>query len=373
MRTRLIASFALVGAVVLTAWSVQQPAAPYTLETPRQAAPGRLRVLVLHDMEGLSGQDDWHTFDFEFTDAYRRGQQLLVDDVNAVVDGLFAGGATVVDVVDGHGSGNPEPDVRRDLLDKRANQVTRDTPFRQYVDLVAPDVYDGVVLVGMHAKTGSGGFASHTFTYGIEFRMNGLAITETELVAFSWARQGVPIIMVSGDDRLKRDVSSTMPWLEYVMVKTATSASSATLRPVAEAHADLRAAARRAAERLRSPDAGGFKSMRLREPVQAAVRAVAPASLSPLRNVPGVNYADEMVTFEAPDYQAAYNGLVALTNVASRAYPSVLAEVVRRRPDGEQAILDYAEALNMRWLDVESGRWSAPAAPVAPRRYFGAR
>jgi hypothetical protein len=29
--------------------------------------------------------------------------------MNAVIDGLFAGGATQVEVVDGHGSGNPDP------------------------------------------------------------------------------------------------------------------------------------------------------------------------------------------------------------------------------------------------------------------------
>lgn len=375
-RTRFLlpAAFGLSAALLLTAWVSQQPTAPYSLEAPRAPAAGRLRVLLLHDMEGLSGQDDWKTFDFEFTEQYRRGQLMLVADVNAVVDGLFAGGATHVDVVDGHGSGNPEPDIRRDLLDKRANQVLRDAPFRQYVDLVAPDAYDAVVLVGMHAKTGSGGFASHTFTMGIEFIVNGLAITESELVAFSWARERIPVILVSGDDRLQRDLAGTMPWLEFVRVKTATSASSATLRPVAEAHADLRAGAKRAVEKLRSPDAGGIKAMRLREPVQAAVRVVPPASLAVLRNVPGINYANEQVTFEAPNYQAAYDGMVALTNVATRAYPNLLSSLVQRRPDGEATLLEYSEVLTMRWLDVESGRWSAPApSPAAPRKYHGAR
>lgn len=373
MRTRLVLPGVLVGAVFLAAWAPRQPTAPYTLVVP-SAVRSAARILVLHDMEGLSGQDDWRTFDFDYPDAYRRGQELLAGDVNAVVDGLFAGGATQVDVVDGHGSGNPEPDLRRDLLDRRATQVLRDTPFRQYVDLVAPDVYDGVVLVGMHAKTGSGGFASHTFTMGIEFRMNGLAITESELVAFSWGRAGVPIIMVSGDDRLAGDLSGTMPWLEFVTVKTATSASSAALRPLPEARAALTLGARRAVERLRSADAGGLRAMRVREPVQAAVRVVPPASLAVLRNVPGVRYADEMVQFEAADYQAAYDGMVALTNVATRAYPSLLAEQVSRGPHGDSLMLQYNGTLNMRWLDVESGRWSRPAAaPTAPRKYHGAR
>lgn len=366
----------LAGTVLLLGLATRQgdqPTAPYTLESPRVPPSDRVRVLVLHDMEGLAGQDDWKTFDFDFPESYRRGQELLAADVNAVVDGLFAGGATQVDVVDGHGSGNPDPDLRRDLLDPRATQVIRDRPFRQYVDLVSPDAYDAVVLVGMHAKTGSRGFASHTFTMGIEFIVNGLPITESELVAFSWARERVPVIMVTGDDRLRADLEPTMPWLEYVTVKTATSASSARLRPVGEVHAEMRSRARRAVERLRSPEAGGLKAMRLREPVQAAVRVVPPASLAVLRNVPGIRYADEQVSFDAADYQAAYDGMVALTNVATRAYPSLLTELVRERY-GEQALTDYGEALSNRWFDVESGRWNPPpSVPAAPRKYHGAR
>ncbi len=362
-------------AALLVAPSGPQPAAPFTTEAPRLPAAGQLRVLVLHDMEGLAGQDDWRTFDFDYPEQYRKGQELLVGDVNAVISGLFDGGATKVEVVDGHGSGNQEPDIRRDLLDRRATQVLRDAPFRQYVDLVRPDVYDAVVLVGMHAKTGSGGFASHTFTLGMDFIVNGLSITESELVAFSWARAGVPVILVSGDDKLRADLAPTMPWIEFVTVKTATSASTAVLRPLAEARADLRSGAKRAVERLRSANGGGHKAMKLREPVQAALRVVPPASLSLLRNVPGINLADDRVTFEAKDYQAAYDGLVALTNVASRSYPAVLTEMIAARPDGAQTLVDFNTALTTRWLDVESGRYPARPVPVPapPRKYHGAR
>ena len=164
-------------------------------------------MLVLHDMEGLSGEDDPDQFRFG-KPAYPRGQELLVGDVNAVIEGLFAGGATEVQVVDGHGSGNPEPDVRTDLLDPRATQVFRDQAFDAYFDLPETAQFDAVAVVGMHAKTGSRGFASHTFTLGIELQVNGQSITETELVALSWGRFGTPVIFASGDDRLAADLET---------------------------------------------------------------------------------------------------------------------------------------------------------------------
>ena len=112
------------------------PGAPWTLEAVAPDTSDGIRILVLHDMEGLSGQSDPSTF-FHGWPRYAEGQELLVGDVNAVIAGLYAGGATEVEVVDGHGSGNSEPDVRRDLLDPRATQILRDSTFDAYFDLPA--------------------------------------------------------------------------------------------------------------------------------------------------------------------------------------------------------------------------------------------
>lgn len=328
-----------------------------------------IRVLVLHDMEGLSGQDDWRSFSYG-EEEYPRGQELLAADVNAVIDGLFAGGATEVHVVDGHGSGNPEPDVRADLLDERATQVLRDEAFDTYFDLVAPDAYDAVAVVGMHAKTGSGGFASHTFTLGIEFRINGQSITETELVGLSWGRADVPVIFASGDDRLANDLQ-TMPWIEFVTVKKATSASTAEPRPVDEARSELRERAQRAVANLASA-----KVMKVNTPVVATLHAVPPASLALMDGFPGIDYEDNSVTFATDDLADAYDGLVAIVGVASRSYSGVLIEQLRARPDGEEILGAYGVALFERWLDVESRRWSAPertTADTSGLKYHGYR
>lgn len=341
---------------------------PRVLSDPAPDTDGVLRVLVLHDMEGLAGQDDARMFRFSHPEHYARGRALLTADVNAVIAGLFDGGAGDVHVVDGHGSGNADPDLLLDQLDARATLVTRDEAFRQYVDLVEPGVYDAVAAVGMHAKTGSGGFASHTFTLGMDIIMNGMSITETELVGYSFGRAGVPVIFASGDDRLEADLE-TMPWLEYVVTKRATSASTVELIPVDEVRAALRSGAQRAMERR-----GEMRAMTLAEPVTAALRAVPPARLSMLRGVPGIDYDDERVTFTAPDFEAAYDGVIVLIGVARLGYASVLDETIRARDDG-QAILDLnADRLFDRWLDVESGRWTAPApSPPAPRKHHGAR
>jgi D-amino peptidase len=344
-------------------------AAARAFSSPPRRAPGApVRILVYHDMEGLAGQDDWRTFLFSHPEKYPDGQKLLAADINAVVDGLFAGGATQVDVVDAHGSGNPDPDLRRDLLDSRANQVFRDKAFDPYVDLTAPNVYDAVVAVAMHAKTGSHGFASHTITLGMDVLLNGKSITESEIVGYSWGRVGVPIIFVSGDDRLRDDLV-VMPWIEFVVTKKATSASTVELRSVDSVHAEMREKAARAVKNMAKA-----KIMTLARPMRAGLHAVPPASLAALKGIPGITYADQTVTFTAPDFRAAYDGVVALVGAARPSYLQVLRETVMKTPDGSKVMADYSDALFIRWMDAESGRWHPPSAPTqSPKSNHGDR
>jgi len=355
----------------ITPEAARATAEPWALTAAAADTNDGVRILILHDMEGLSGQSDPATFEFG-TPEYPTGQELLAADINAVVEGLYAGGATEVHVVDGHGSGNPEPDVRRDLLDQRAEQLLRDTEFDAYFDLVTAGAYDGVAVVGMHAKTGSRGFASHTLTLGIGLLVNGREITETELVGLSWGRQRIPVIFGSGDDRLAADLT-TMPWIEFVTVKTATAADSAIPRPVGEVRAELTASARRAVENLK---AGRARAMVIDGPLTAGVRAVPPASFARLADIPGIAYADSAITFSADSLRQAYDVFERLVGVAVTGYSSVLGQVVRESLDGAALRRRYSDRLVATWFDYESGRWRAPEPPTAPaagQQYHGYR
>ena len=336
------------------------------LSAPAPNEDGITRVLVYHDMEGLAGQDDPRTYLSSKPEYYPRGREWLTADVNAVIAGLFDAGADEIHVTDAHGSGSQEPDLLLDRLDPRAEMVFRDQPYRPYIDLVEPGVYDAVAMVAMHSKTGSGGFAAHTFNPGTAVQVNGMWITETEVIAYAWGDVGVPVIFASGDDRLADDLT-TMPWIEFVTTKKATSASTAELYPVDSVRAELLARARQALENWEEA-----RAMTLTKPITAAVGAVPPADLSMLRGVPGIRYEDNTVTFEAPDYAAAYDGFTALIRVANEGYSDLWREVAAARPDGQALGQAYRDLLFGRWWDFESGRWTPPPpGSPAPRRYHG--
>jgi len=337
---------------------------------------GLVRVLVFYDMEGVSGQDTWRSFLYG-TPEYPHGRELLTADLNAVIAGLFDAGADSVDVVDAHGSTNAaEPDAIESELDPRARIVYRDHPFNPMVDMAEPGRYDAVVGVAHHARTGSRGFASHTITIGMEVLLDDRPVTEVELFAYSMGAEGVPLIFVSGDDRLEQNLAAAgIDWIQYVVTKRSRSADRVELRPVDEVHAEMRTKARIALQRRDSA-----KALRLDGPVKATLHAVPPASLALLEGVPGVDYRDQRVTFEAPDYTSAFAGLERLINVAQSGYQQEMTAAWMRGRDPAAMMKAGIEAVVGRWLDVESGRDSAAAqrpmldrfAPDSVRRYHGA-
>ena len=311
----------------------------------------RPRILVRYDMEGLAGQDDWRSAAVWWPEQYKKGQQLLAADVNAVVAGLFDGGAGTVDVVDQHGSGYPGTNLPPELLDRRV----RHHLHRHDAPKAEPKAYDAVAIVAMHAKTGSGGFMAHTGTFGIEWIINGRSVSEAEFAAYSWGEAGTPVVFVSGDDRLRDDLLQVMPWIEYVVTKRALSPQAVELRPVKTVRSELRTGARRAVEQL-----ARMRPLRAATPVHAAVRAVPPADLSALRDVPGVNFDNGQVSFVAPTLSEALPALRALRFIAAelggRPYVD---EMMRKRPEWDAIHRATEEGFWELWMKLETERASS--------------
>jgi D-amino peptidase len=335
--------------------------------SPAPNHDGKIKILVYYDMEGISGQNDIKSLDLGNPE-YEKIRHNLTADVNAVIKGLFAGGADEVDLVDAHGSGNQEPDVLLHRLDSRARHIVRDKWFDPYIDLTEADIYDAVVAVCMHSKTGGGGFAAHTYTIGMDWILNDHSITESDIIAFSWGKVDVPLIFVSGDNTLKNQLS-WMYWLEYVTVKTAKEADDAILHPLAEVHEELCKAAKRALRKLSKS-----KAVKLVIPIKAQLRAVYPASLKDLEGVPGINYQNNTVSFIAMDFKEAYQGIEALIGVASRGYNRILMKVLRSQKLLDKVWPIFIDEWYKSWMDVESGRWKPSALKkkkTKNKKYYG--
>lgn len=302
-------------------------------------------ILLIYDMEGLAGQTDIRSSEPEQAE-YAQGRRLLTDDVNAVIRGLFEGGAKAVSVADGHGGGMI--DVLTDQLDPRAKMVTGSASdvYAAKTDPAAPDAF---VAVGMHARSGSGGFWAHTYTWGFSVALNGQPVSEAELLAMAYGEIGVPLIMVSGDDMLGAGLRP-MSWVQYATVKRSSGPAATVAIPLPEARRALTEAARRAVEKL--PAA---RIVRVAAPVSVTAAAVAPWSLSSLGDLPGIDYRDNAVRFVATDFPSAYRGIKGVSAALIYTYYDAMEQAIARLPNRRELELHLANEYNRLWLQAETG------------------
>src|SRR5947208_3667083 len=172
------------------------------------AAQKPLKVMVLFDMEGVSGATEFRHTSFAHPNEYAQGRQSLTADVNAAIAGVKAAGATQIVVVDGHGSGNNTgPDVLEDQLLAPAKVQYRDKPFDIYMDSYDPS-FDAIVAVGMHAGADNRqGFLSHTYTFeDVEYRVNGVPFNETMILAMDAPRMKGPVFDATAHAGLRREL-----------------------------------------------------------------------------------------------------------------------------------------------------------------------
>lgn len=256
---------------------------------PVAPATSPLRILIIYDMEGLSGIDRHGMTTCDDPASYAAGQDRLVEDVNAVVQGLVASGVAKIEVIDRHGSGCDEtPDLPASRLHPRASHV--DETNGALFTRITQRQWDAVALVGAHASPGHNGFLEHVGSFGIERIINGVSVSESEQQALVVGSEGIPIIFASGDDRLGEQLRERMPWVTFVAVKRATSRSSAALRPPEAVRADLIAFAKVAvASRDRA------KTITLLPPFTGAYRPVFPLTLEPLGAIPGIDISAGLI------------------------------------------------------------------------------
>lgn len=156
-------------------------------------------VFISVDMEGIAGITTMRQI-LRGTDDYPRSRQLMTDEANAAVAGAFEGGAKRVVVSDSHGDmGN----LLADRLDRRAELVagTPKLPWSMLTG-IGPD-YALAMFVGYHAGGGvEAAVMDHTYTgYFFDVRVNGDQWNETHLNAALAGSFGVPVGLVTGDDK----------------------------------------------------------------------------------------------------------------------------------------------------------------------------
>jgi D-amino peptidase len=335
-----------------------------------QAATNHPKILIIYDMEGVSGVSHYEMTAFSYPEEYARGREFLTADVNAAIRGLVGGGAGPIWIQDGHGSGNAnEPDLLVDKMDSHAKFDFRDRDFDPY-DTGIDGSVDAIVCVGMHARANTDGFEAHTVTDRISYRINGVEFTETHIVALSAARWGIPVIMVSGDNVLGEQLKSDFPELEYADVKTAKNRALAEPLPPAEVTKRIEAAAKRAIEKFLG---GAFRPYYLPPPYDFSLGFQNWQQANGAATSPGVLHDGELgVRYRSATFIEGYRQSLDALRRSSDTL-QVLMRILSQDPQGKKYLDQLEDTFWTRWLTPgKAAPYMQPEPKPAPKtRFYG--
>jgi D-amino peptidase len=225
---------------------------------------GGFTVYIIADMEGLAAAvrnaTEMRPVDRGGSPQHERFREELTDEVNALIAGARAAGATQFVVNEGHG-GTLFRNVLVDQLDAEAILI-RGYPKPIVMSTGLNPMVDAIMIVGAHANAGSPGVISHNFAFD-SFTVNGKVLNEAGIAAFIGGEMGVPLALASGDDALTAETREMLGPIETVTVKTVFSRSAAATLSPATVHRMLRAAAARAVRRVK---AGQIRPLAIEKP-----------------------------------------------------------------------------------------------------------
>jgi D-aminopeptidase len=128
---------------------------------------------------------------------WETGRPRLEEDVRAACEGLLAGGASELVVLDNHGGNTVN--VSAEALPARARREA----WRDF-DLGDRGV-EATFQVGYHPRGGVEGFLSHTYLPGLRLRVDGELISESH--GRAWA-SAVPLLGITGNDLHQQTIGS---------------------------------------------------------------------------------------------------------------------------------------------------------------------
>lgn len=202
-----------------------------------------MRVYISADIEGVAGVVAPAQCQAGHAE-YEKARILMTQEVNAVIEGLLDGGATEIVVNDSHG---PMTNLLPDLLHPAADVILgKPKPMNMACGLDGG--FDLFCMIGHHSRAAAGGVLSHT-TNGFAFhevRVNGVPCGEPAIYGAYAAELGIPVGLISGDDRTEAENRPLFPDAEFAVVKHACGERAARQVSVSRARTMLREAARKA-------------------------------------------------------------------------------------------------------------------------------
>jgi D-amino peptidase len=197
---------------------------------------GTDRVLILGDIEGITGVDDWRHI-MGGHPGYDEACRAYEADLNAAAAGLLAGGAAEVLVVDTHAAGL---NVRAENLP--GCRLIGGPSIMGRIDEAFAIGVDALVLLGFHVAAGTpDGFVPHSFAVQTRSWLDGKLAGEPAFYAHLAGDHGIPTIAITGDAQTIAQLRDFVPAAHAAQTKASTSPWRASSFDPASTHGNIAA------------------------------------------------------------------------------------------------------------------------------------
>lgn len=270
-----------------------------------------MKLYISVDMEGITGLVD-STFVDQGARNYRRGQEIMTAEANHVIRTAFENGAEEVVVNDSHSKMN---NLLIENIHPDTQLISGDVkPYAMVQGL--DDRFAGAAFIGYHTRASQKGVLSHSMFFNVRhFYINDQIVGELGLNAYVAGYYGVPILLVAGDDETAVEAEELIPGVTTAVVKKQISRTSALCLTPEKTGRLLR---EKTAEALRNKDRVKPLTPPDRPVFKIEFANYGQAEWANL--MPGTKLEEgTTVSFQAKDMPEAYQAMLVMTELASRA------------------------------------------------------
>ena len=265
-----------------------------------------MRILIMADMEGVSGIINWDQVNGG-APLYEEGRRLYTEEVNAAVRGARAAGATEIVAVDCHGAGKAW-NFNSFIPELMECDWVSGHAWSRYTELLERGC-DAALMVGMHARAGTpDGILCHTIssTTWRNLYFNDTVVGEFGINASLCGHYGCPVVLITGDEATCREGRDLLgDGLHTASVKRGLTRYSARHTPPKQARQSIEAAARHA---LSSP--GRTKPFVPARPTTITIDLATVDSANRFMGLHGVQLVDPLkVVSRGEDWMEAWDNI----------------------------------------------------------------
>ncbi len=270
-----------------------------------------MKIFISFDWEGISGISSWRMMGKDNT-LFKEALRNIELEIKAIIEGIESANKKVseVTICDSHAFG--ENVAFFDLPDY-VNYI-RGFPRKYYMMSGLSDIYDGVIFLGYHSPVGTKyGPMDHTYSSSSIFnvKINDKIVGESEINALFAGDMQVPILLITGDDKLFSFSSSNFTKLgtEFIITKEGFGRFAAKMYSIKGVVKEIKSKVKKQIENIKN-----LKPLQWKSPYKLEIELVDTLRADLIELIPGVNrISGRVVQFKTDEFKELYRTLLAMT------------------------------------------------------------